>query len=141
MPYMSSPSVSIHQTANGSVSLELLSAKAASHVALSDVPLEDRCKLQSRVARPFRGDTQDPSLNGVAYEVDAALLYWSLTEPLRRTIFCCGRDSSMEEIKALQLGQNVVPSVQGTEGMMNPDVPSLVHYEIPQRRSDQWTRT
>ena len=49
MPYMSSPSVSIHQTANGSVSLELLSAKAASHVALSDVPLEDRCKLQSRV--------------------------------------------------------------------------------------------
>ena len=41
------PSVSIHQTANGSVSLELLSAKAASHVALSDVPLEDRCKLQS----------------------------------------------------------------------------------------------
>src|SRR2546426_1513230 len=35
----------------------------------------------------------------------------------------------MEEIKALQLGQNVVPSVPGTEGMMNPDVPSLVHYD------------
>ena len=73
------------------------------------------------------------------YEVDAALAYLSQTQPLGRTICCCGRDRSMQDLEALQLGQNVVPSVQGTDGMMNPDVPSLVHYEIPQRRSDQRT--
>jgi len=78
----------------------------------------------------------------VMYEVDAArCIQARLNRWAERLFFAAVEIAQCKTLKSSATSSELVLSAQGTGGMIESRRASLAHHEIPQRRSDESTRT